>query len=135
VCRRASARLTSLSSVASIQVGDVEQRKAKPRHKARTASQGRWLVDQKHGADDCHREDEDADAQNTDEANGVSRSDQEPSAEPSPGPMRGERHRGHHATLNEYRIVLAIMPFPAKPMDTYTGFERPGTVTLRTRIE
>ena len=27
------------------------------------------------------------------------------------------------------------MPSPASPMDTYTGFERPGTVTLRTRIE
>jgi hypothetical protein len=37
--------------------------------------------------------------------------------------------------LSEYRIVLATMPFPARPMETYTGFERPGTVTLRTRIE
>jgi hypothetical protein len=36
---------------------------------------------------------------------------------------------------NEYRMVLAIMPFPASPMDTYTGLLRPGTVTLRTRIE
>jgi hypothetical protein len=39
------------------------------------------------------------------------------------------------AALNEYRMVLATMPFPAKPMETNTGFERPGTVTLRTRIE
>jgi hypothetical protein len=37
--------------------------------------------------------------------------------------------------LSEYRIVLATMPFPASPMETYTGFERPGTVTLRTRME
>jgi hypothetical protein len=35
---------------------------------------------------------------------------------------------------NEYRIVLATMPFPAIPMDTYTGLERPGTVTLRNRM-
>ena len=41
----------------------------------------------------------------------------------------------HHATRSEYRMVLATMPFPASPMETYTGFERPGTVTLRTRIE
>ena len=40
-----------------------------------------------------------------------------------------------YAARNEYKIVLAIMPFPASPMDTYTGFERPGTVTLRTRME
>jgi hypothetical protein len=32
-------------------------------------------------------------------------------------------------------MVLAIRPFPANPMDTYTCFERPGTVTLRTRME
>ena len=32
-------------------------------------------------------------------------------------------------------MVLATMPFPANPMDTYTGSLRPGTVTLRTRIE
>jgi hypothetical protein len=35
------------------------------------------------------------------------------------------------AARNEYRIVLATRPLPAKPMDTYTGLERPGTVTLR----
>jgi hypothetical protein len=40
-----------------------------------------------------------------------------------------------YAARNEYKIVLAIMPLPASPMDTYTGFERPGTVTLRTRME
>jgi hypothetical protein len=34
-----------------------------------------------------------------------------------------------------YRIVLATMPLPARPMDTYTGLLRPGTVTLTTRIE
>jgi hypothetical protein len=34
-----------------------------------------------------------------------------------------------------YRIVLAIIPFPANPMDTMTGVERPGTVTRRTRME
>ena len=33
------------------------------------------------------------------------------------------------------RIVLATTPFPASPMDTYTGLERPGTVTLMTRME
>jgi hypothetical protein len=36
---------------------------------------------------------------------------------------------------SEYRIVLATMPLPAKPMETYTGLERPGTVTLRRSIE
>jgi hypothetical protein len=39
-----------------------------------------------------------------------------------------------HAARNEYKIVLATMPFPARPMDTYTGFERPGTVTLRSEM-
>jgi hypothetical protein len=27
----------------------------------------------------------------------------------------------HHAARNEYRIVLATMPFPANPMETNTG--------------
>jgi hypothetical protein len=40
-----------------------------------------------------------------------------------------------HAGFSEYRIVLAVMPLPASPMDTYTGFERPGAMTRRTRIE
>ena len=39
------------------------------------------------------------------------------------------------AGRNEYRMVLATMPFPAKPMETKTGLSRPGTFTLRTRIE
>ena len=39
-----------------------------------------------------------------------------------------------YAARSEYRIVLATMPLPARPMGTYTGFD-PGTVTLRTRIE
>ncbi len=34
-----------------------------------------------------------------------------------------------------YKIDLAVMPLPASPMDTYTGFECPGTATLTTRIE
>jgi hypothetical protein len=45
------------------------------------------------------------------------------------------RFYAHHAARNEYRMVLATMPFPASPMETYTGFERPGTVSLRTRME
>ena len=32
-------------------------------------------------------------------------------------------------------MVLATMPLLAKPMDTYTGLLRRGTLTLRTRIE
>ncbi len=32
-------------------------------------------------------------------------------------------------------MVLATMPFPAKPMETKTGLSRPGTFTLRTRME
>jgi hypothetical protein len=32
-------------------------------------------------------------------------------------------------------MVLATTPFPANPIETYTVFERPGTVTLRTRME
>src|ERR1039458_5527307 len=43
--------------------------------------------------------------------------------------------RAHHAGRNEYRIVLATMPFPANPMETKTGLLRPGTRTLRTSIE
>jgi hypothetical protein len=35
----------------------------------------------------------------------------------------------HHASLCEYKSVRATMPFPASPMDTYTGLERPGIVT------
>src|ERR1019366_4619703 len=50
------------------------------------------------------------------------------------GSARRHRRR-HHAARSEYKIVLATMPLPASPMDTYTAFERPGTVTLRTRIE
>ena len=41
----------------------------------------------------------------------------------------------HHATRSESAIVLATMPFPANPMDGYTGFERPGTITSTTSIE
>jgi hypothetical protein len=41
----------------------------------------------------------------------------------------------HHAARNEYRMVLAVIPFPANPMETRTGLLRPGTVTLRTRME
>ena len=43
--------------------------------------------------------------------------------------------RGHHAGRNEYRMVLATLPFPANPMETKTGLSRPGTFTLRTRME
>ena len=50
-------------------------------------------------------------------------------------PVDGELAWVVDVALSEYRIVLATMPFPANPMDTNTGFERPGTVTLRTRIE
>jgi hypothetical protein len=32
-------------------------------------------------------------------------------------------------------MVLATMPLPANPIETNTGFERPGTVSLSTRIE
>jgi len=32
-------------------------------------------------------------------------------------------------------MVRATMPFPANPMETYTGCLCPGTVTLRTRME
>jgi hypothetical protein len=32
-------------------------------------------------------------------------------------------------------MALATMPFPAKPMETKTGIERPGTRTLKTSIE
>jgi hypothetical protein len=32
-------------------------------------------------------------------------------------------------------MVLATTPFPANPMETNSGFERPGTFTLRTRME
>jgi hypothetical protein len=39
------------------------------------------------------------------------------------------------AVLNEYRIVLAVMPLLAKPMEKKTGLSRPGTFTLRTRME
>jgi hypothetical protein len=35
----------------------------------------------------------------------------------------------------EYRIVLATVPLPASPMETMTGFDRPGTTTFSTRIE
>jgi len=70
--------------VAAVQVGDVEQRKYQPCDKARNASQRSWQPCQEHCADDCDREDEDADAQTLDKTNGVSGSDQRPSAEPSP---------------------------------------------------
>jgi hypothetical protein len=33
------------------------------------------------------------------------------------------------------QMVRATTPFPANPMETYTGCLCPGTVTLRTRIE
>jgi hypothetical protein len=39
------------------------------------------------------------------------------------------------AARSEYRMVRATTPFPANPMETYTGCLCPGTVTLRTRIE
>ena len=32
-------------------------------------------------------------------------------------------------------VVLATTPFPANPMETKTGLSRPGTFTLRTRME
>ena len=47
----------------------------------------------------------------------------------------GMTDRAHHAARNEYRVVLATMPFPANPMETKTGLLRPGTFTLRTRME
>jgi hypothetical protein len=40
-----------------------------------------------------------------------------------------------HAARTEYRMVLAIIPFPTNPMETNTGLSRPGTFTLRTRME
>ena len=39
------------------------------------------------------------------------------------------------AARNEYKIVLATVPFPASPMDTTTGFARRGTTTFSTRIK
>lgn len=38
-----------------------------------------------------------------------------------------------HAARNEYRMLLATMPLPAKPTDTKTGVARPGTATLSNR--
>ncbi len=32
-------------------------------------------------------------------------------------------------------MVLATLPFPVNPMETKTGLSRPGTFTLRTRME
>ena len=32
-------------------------------------------------------------------------------------------------------MTLATMPFPASPMEKKTGLSRPGTFTLRTRME
>ena len=54
-------------------------------------------------------------------------------------PSSHEHHDGvfelaDHAARNEYRIVLAMIPFPANPMDTNTGLARPGTVTRRSRM-
>jgi hypothetical protein len=43
--------------------------------------------------------------------------------------------RGHHARRIEYKMVRATMPFPANPMETKTGFERPGTFIRTTSIE
>jgi hypothetical protein len=57
-----------------------------------------------------------------------------PDADPNNGQNNDDEHGdrvvklAHHAARNEYKIVLAIMPFPANPMDTNTVFERPGTV-------
>jgi hypothetical protein len=39
------------------------------------------------------------------------------------------------AARNEYKTVLATIPFPANPMETKTGIERPGTRTLGISIE
>ena len=44
-------------------------------------------------------------------------------------------NRPHHAALTESKMVLATLPFPAKPMETKTGLSRPGTFTLSTRME
>lgn len=41
---------------------------------------------------------------------------------------------GHYATRIEYRIVLAVMPFPARPMEAITGLERSGTFTSTTSM-
>jgi hypothetical protein len=51
------------------------------------------------------------------------------------GELGGEGGLSRHAALSEYRIVRATIPFPARPMETSTGVLRPGTVSLRTRIE
>jgi hypothetical protein len=39
------------------------------------------------------------------------------------------------AARNEYRMALATMPLPAKPMEKKTGLSRPGTFTRTTSIE
>jgi hypothetical protein len=41
----------------------------------------------------------------------------------------------HHVVVNEYRMVRATTPLPAKPTDTKTGLACPGTRTFRTNIE
>jgi hypothetical protein len=41
----------------------------------------------------------------------------------------------HHAARSEYKMVLATVPFPARPIEKKTGLSRPGTFTLRTRME
>jgi len=47
----------------------------------------------------------------------------------------GDGVPSHHAARIEFKIVLVVMPLPARPMDTMTGLCRPGTVTLTTRTE
>ena len=44
-------------------------------------------------------------------------------------------NRPHHAARSEYKMVLATMPLPANPMEKKSGLSRPGTFTLRTRME
>ncbi len=41
----------------------------------------------------------------------------------------------HHAARSEPKMVLATTPLPANPMETNSGLSRPGTFTLRTRME
>ena len=46
---------------------------------------------------------------------------------------RGDGMPAHHAARREYKMVRATIPFPARPMETITGLDRPGTLTLTTR--
>lgn len=41
----------------------------------------------------------------------------------------------YHGTFRLYKIVRATRPLFARPIETVTGIARPGTSTLRTRIE